>query len=127
MAQGLGQRVLRPQEVREAKILRRSVLQHFQNLPDPRVERTQHHSLVAIVTIAILAVLAGADGFVAIERYGRAKQRWLETFFRPTPRDSVPRYVWAGDRGARPAGVGDWVFSLGERYDRGPGAGVDSY
>ncbi len=34
----------------------------------------------AIVTIAILAVLAGADGFVAIETYGKAKQAWLETF-----------------------------------------------
>ncbi len=62
------------------QILRQSVLQHFQTLPDPRVERTQHHSLMSIVTIAILAVLAGADGFVAIERYGKAKQSWLETF-----------------------------------------------
>ncbi len=35
---------------------------------------------MAIVTIAILAVIAGADGFVAIETYGKAKQKWLETF-----------------------------------------------
>jgi predicted transposase YbfD/YdcC len=27
-----------------------------------------------------LAVLSGADGFVAIETYGKAKQSWLETF-----------------------------------------------
>jgi predicted transposase YbfD/YdcC len=27
-----------------------------------------------------MAVLAGADGFVAIETYGKAKQEWLETF-----------------------------------------------
>ncbi len=66
MVRGFGQRVLSPQQAREVKILRRSVLQHFQHLPDPRVERTQHHSLAAIVTIAILAVLAGADGFVAV-------------------------------------------------------------
>ena len=109
MAQGLGQRVLRPQEVREAKILRRSVLQHFQNLPDPRVERTQHHSLVAIVTIAILAVLAGADGFVAIERYGRAKQRWLETFL-DLPHgipshDTFGRVIGALDQGKRKKNV----------------------
>jgi hypothetical protein len=32
------------------------------------------------VSIAILATLAGADSFVAIERYGKAKQSWLETF-----------------------------------------------
>ena len=43
---------------------------------------------MAIITIAILAVLSGADGFVAIglrpryalETYGKTKQTWLETF-----------------------------------------------
>jgi HPt (histidine-containing phosphotransfer) domain-containing protein len=80
MAQGFGQRVLKPQEQRGAKILRKSVLQHFQDLEDPRVERGQHHRLVSLVSIAILAILAGGDSFVAIERYGVAKQAWLETF-----------------------------------------------
>ena len=36
--------------------------------------------LVAIVTIAILAVLCGADGFVAIETYGKANQAWRSRF-----------------------------------------------
>jgi predicted transposase YbfD/YdcC len=80
MAQGFGQRVLKPQEQREAKILKRSVLQHFQEMEDPRVERGQNHPLVSLVSIAILATLSGADSFVAIERYGKAKQSWLETF-----------------------------------------------
>ena len=35
---------------------------------------------MAIITIAILAVLSGADGFVALETYGKTKQAWLETF-----------------------------------------------
>jgi predicted transposase YbfD/YdcC len=80
MAQGFGQRVLKPQEQRGATILRKSVLQHFQDLEDLRVERGQHHRLVSLVSIAILAILAGGDSFVAIERYGVAKQAWLETF-----------------------------------------------
>lgn len=80
MAPGFGKRVLKPQEQRAAKILKQSVLKHFQDLDDPRVERGQHHPLVALVSIAILATLAGADSFVAIERYGTAKQSWLETF-----------------------------------------------
>jgi predicted transposase YbfD/YdcC len=33
-----------------------------------------------IMTIAVFAVLSGADGFVAIETYGKAKQQWLESF-----------------------------------------------
>ncbi len=127
MAQGFGQRVLNPQQTRETKILRRSVLQHFQHLRDPRVDRTQHHSLASIVTIAILAVLAGADGFVAIERYGRAKQSWLETFL------DLPRGIPSHDTfgrvigGARPAGVGGRFLSLGERCHGDPRRGVNSY
>ncbi len=33
-----------------------------------------------VVTIAILAVIAGADGWTAIETYGKAKHEWLEQF-----------------------------------------------
>ncbi len=80
MAKGFGKQVLKPQQKREAEILRKSVLSHFQHLQDPRVERTKDHNLVAIITIAILAVLSGANGFVAIQTYGKAKQAWLETF-----------------------------------------------
>ena len=80
MAKGFGKLVLNPQQEREAEILRKSVLKHFQQLHDPRVERTKDHSLEAIITIAILAVLSGADGFVAIATYGKTKQTWLETF-----------------------------------------------
>jgi hypothetical protein len=80
MAKGFGPLVLTPQQQRESQILRKSVLKHFQHLPDPRTGRRQEHNLVAIITIAILAVLCGADGFVAIETYGKANQVWLETF-----------------------------------------------
>lgn len=118
MAQGFGQRVLSPQQTREAKILRRSALQHFQHLQDPRVARTQHHSLVTIVTIAVLAVLAGADGFVAIERYGRAKQAWLETFL-DLPQgipshDTFGRVIGALDPQALEAGFLAWVSGITE-------------
>ena len=80
MAKGFGQLVLTPKQERESQILRKSVLNHFQHLPDPRTGSRKDHNLVAIVTIAILAVLCGADGFVAIETYGKTKQEWLETF-----------------------------------------------
>jgi predicted transposase YbfD/YdcC len=80
MTKGFGSPVLPPQQQREAKLLRQSVLQHFQHLPDPRTGRRKDHNLVAMITIGILAVLCGADGFVAIETYGKANQAWLETF-----------------------------------------------
>jgi predicted transposase YbfD/YdcC len=53
---------------------------YFGEIPDPRVERTRAHQLLDIIAIALLAVLAGADSWVAIETYGNAKRSWLESF-----------------------------------------------
>ncbi len=49
-------------------------------LTDPRVERTRIHRLGELVTIALCAVLCGADDWVAVETFGRAKEAWLRTF-----------------------------------------------
>jgi predicted transposase YbfD/YdcC len=54
--------------------------QYFGQLRDPRLERTRAHQLLDIITIALFAVLSGADSWVAIETYGNAKRSWLETF-----------------------------------------------
>lgn len=66
--------------VDEKTFLQQSIVQNFASLTDPRVERTKAHSLRNIVSIAILAVLAGADSWVAIETFGKAKQTWLSQF-----------------------------------------------
>jgi len=47
---------------------------------DPRVERTRRHPLETILVIALMAVICGADGFVAIERFAIAKEGWLAGF-----------------------------------------------
>lgn len=52
----------------------------FATLKDPRVERTRLHLLSDIVTIAILSVLAGGEGWEDMELYGTSKQAWLSTF-----------------------------------------------
>jgi predicted transposase YbfD/YdcC len=56
------------------------LLYHFGNLTDPRVERTKEHKLIDIVVIAVCAIIAGADGWVAVETFGHAKENWLRTF-----------------------------------------------
>ena len=47
---------------------------------DPRIDRSKDHLLIDIVAISILAVISGAQGWVAIEIYGKAKYEWLKNF-----------------------------------------------
>jgi len=55
---------------------------HFGQIDDPRVERTKQHLLIDILVIAICAVICGADDWVAVAAFGRAKQEWFKTFLR---------------------------------------------
>ncbi len=57
-----------------------SPLYHFQNLTDPRVDRTRYHLLEDIVFLTIMAVLSGADNWVAIETFGKEKESWLRKY-----------------------------------------------
>jgi len=57
-----------------------SLRAHFAALPDPRVDRTKRHQLLDIVTIAICAVLCGADTWVDVEGWGKAKLGWLRAW-----------------------------------------------
>lgn len=52
----------------------------FASLTDPRVERTQKHSLDSILFISLCAVICGAESWNEMEYYGNAKIDWLEKF-----------------------------------------------
>jgi predicted transposase YbfD/YdcC len=52
----------------------------FATIPDPRVDRTKAHSLIDIISIAICAVICGADSWVAVETFGVTKRAWLERY-----------------------------------------------
>lgn len=60
--------------------LREAIEEHFGKITDQRVVTRSSHKLVDIIAVAILAILCGADGWVAIETYGKAKEEWLKTF-----------------------------------------------
>jgi predicted transposase YbfD/YdcC len=57
-----------------------SLVSHFTELTDPRIDRTRLHDLIDIVAIAICAVVAGAESWDDIEDFGHAKHAWLKTF-----------------------------------------------
>lgn len=49
---------------------------HFADLTDPR-RREVRHPLMNVVTIALCAVICGADDLVAIADFGKARRDWL--------------------------------------------------
>lgn len=58
----------------------RGLLRAFEDLEDPRMDRTKEHSLSDILGIAICAVICGADGWTQMEMFGQSKQKWFRTF-----------------------------------------------
>jgi predicted transposase YbfD/YdcC len=52
----------------------------FVNLTDPCVERGKRHSLLELLILAVCATLGNADGWVDIERFGKAKLDFFRTF-----------------------------------------------
>ena len=51
----------------------------FKTMPDPR-SPNRRHKLIDLLTIALFAVICGADGWAAVAQYGRARLAWLKTF-----------------------------------------------
>jgi predicted transposase YbfD/YdcC len=74
-----------------SQVIDASILTHFGNLEDPRDIRGKEHLLLDIITIALCAVISGAEGWEDMSEYGRAKQDWLSTFL------SLPHGIPCGD------------------------------
>jgi predicted transposase YbfD/YdcC len=53
------------------------VARHFQELEDPRCSVNRKHPLVSVVVIAVMAVLAGANGPTAIAKWAALKEEFL--------------------------------------------------
>ena len=64
--------------------------EHFAALVDPRIERNKLHDLMDIVILVICALISGADGWEAIEDFGKTKLDWLRRFARFT--NGVPSH-----------------------------------
>ena len=55
-----------------------SLQEAFSPLKDPRVDRHKRHMLIDIIILTICAVISGADGWEAIEQFGKNKEDWLK-------------------------------------------------
>jgi hypothetical protein len=58
-----------------------AVEEHFKSLPDPFSQTAnQRHKFIDILVIAICGAICGADGWVAIEKFGEASVEWFRSF-----------------------------------------------
>jgi len=53
------------------------ISQHFSSLEDPRSEVNLQHPLISVIAIAIMGILAGADGPTAIAKWALLKSNFL--------------------------------------------------
>ncbi|MDX1687956.1 MAG: ISAs1 family transposase [Candidatus Promineifilaceae bacterium] len=56
--------------------------EHFAGLEDPRAEHLNDHTLLDIITVAICAVICGAEGWTDVELFGNERLEWLRQFLR---------------------------------------------
>ena len=64
----------------ELEMSAESLLECFEDIPDPRIQRSQLHPLPSILGLSLCAILSGADSFSGIEDFGHIRHSWLETF-----------------------------------------------
>jgi predicted transposase YbfD/YdcC len=67
-----------------------SLIEHFQALPDPRINRCKAHDLIDILIIAICTLLCGGETFNDMEDFGYAKSEWFKGFLRL--RNGIPSH-----------------------------------
>lgn len=53
---------------------------YFGNMDDPREQGKVQHKLIDIITIAVCAILCGANNWTGVETYGKEKEEWLRSF-----------------------------------------------
>ncbi len=92
------------------------VLPHFETLEDPRSAVNRQHPLLSVVVIALMAVLAGANGPTAIAAWAALKEQWLRDAL-PLPngiprKDVFRRVLMTLKPGAFQACFADWLRSL---------------
>jgi len=101
-----------------AKVAASGLSAHLAQVPDPRIDRTKRHALLTILAIAVCAVLAGADDWVAIAEFGRIKRAWFKRWL-PLPNgipshDTFRRVFLLLDSDAFAEAFRAWVQSIAQ-------------
>jgi predicted transposase YbfD/YdcC len=91
---------------------------HFQELPDPRVERTRKHPLINIVFMAVCGVLSGANSIAAIHEFALDRRSWFARYLDLTngipSEDTIGRVLARVEPGAFEKCLLSWVQAVQE-------------
>ncbi len=68
-----------------------SIINHFENLTDPR-EDNKRHNLIDIIVITLCAVICSADKWEDIEAYGIAKEEVYRKYLELPHGDGIPSH-----------------------------------
>jgi predicted transposase YbfD/YdcC len=103
--------------IRETEV--RGIIDHFQDLPDPRSPINRRHLLVDVIVICMCGVIAGADGPVGIEEWGKTQIELLKKYLRlpygiPS-HDTIGRVLEALRPQAFQQCFAAWLESLGSQ------------
>lgn len=60
----------------------KNLMECFEDIEDPRIERTKKHELMDIIIMTLCAVIGGAQGWREIRRYAIAKEEWFRTILK---------------------------------------------
>jgi predicted transposase YbfD/YdcC len=96
-----------------------ALVECFLEIVDPRIERTKRHLLSDILTLAVLAVIAGAEGWEDIEEFGHSKHAWLKQYLSlpngiPS-HDTIGRVFRSLKPGEFNAALSQWMQTLHEQ------------
>jgi len=97
-----------------------SILSHFESLPDPRSHINRKHLLGDLIVIAIMAVIAGAEGPEAIGVWAQSNKAWLTERLRlpvgiPSA-DTIGRLLIALKPAAFQSCFDDWIKDLSQQH-----------
>jgi predicted transposase YbfD/YdcC len=98
-----------------------SFQRHFQDLQDPRVQRTRKHPLINIVFMAVCGVLGGANSFAGIHELALDRRNWFARYLDLTngipSEDTFGRVLARLDPGAFEKCLLSWIQAVQELTD----------
>lgn len=100
----------------------------FVNVTDPRLERGHNHDLLEMIFITLTATICGANSWVDVERFAKAKIRWFRRYIElengVPSHDTLGRVFSRLDAGEFLAAMHHWVDLFAGSL-RGKGVAID--